>query len=1305
MSASEAGSPIDDLQQRIDGAMLRDRHRLRQTLKRLRGSREAHGKSLERWLRDLEASETICAKRRKRLPRVEFDETLPVCQRREEIAAAIRDHQVVIVCGETGSGKSTQLPKICLDLGRGVAGMIGHTQPRRIAARSIAARIADEMKTSLGTDVGFKVRFTDVTRPETYVKLMTDGVLLAELAHDRFFEQYDTIILDEAHERSLNIDFLIGCLRRLLPKRPELKLIITSATIDAARFAKHFATPRETPPVIEVTGRTYPIEIRHCPIERDEETGDSDWIAAVLDAADELARIDQGDMLVFMPTERDIHEMAKALRAHTLPRDPNRQTQILPLYARLPLKEQHRVFGTSPHRRIVIATNVAESSLTVPGIRYVIDLGTARISRYSARSGTQRLPIEPVSQASADQRAGRCGRIGPGVCVRLYSEQDYATRERFTPPEIRRSNLASVILRMKAHRLGEIERFPFLDPPRRDVIRDGYKTLFEIGALDDRQNLTELGRRLARLPADPRIGRIILAASEENCLNEILIIASALEVQDPRLRPVDHEQAADEAHREFQHEGSDFLTYLKLWDFYHGLKEKLSRSQIRKACQQNFLSYNRMREWLDVHRQLMELADEAGLELHKRSDDEGAIHRAILTGMLTRIAWRKEEYEYTTAGSGKANLWPGSGVFAKRPRWVVSAEIVETNRRYLRTCGRIDPEWVERLAAHLVKRSYSDPEWDEQSASAVAYERVSLAGLPIVARRRVRLGPIDPATARRLLIQHGLVERQWEREPKFLAHNGQVLAEIERLEDKLRRRDLTPNEETLFEFYDRQVPNDVYDGPRLLEWLQREETENPKTLRLNVDDLLRDSKATARKADYPDRAQVASTSVSLEYHFQPGEDLDGVTVAVPLEVLRQLDPLCLGWLVPGMLEQKITALIKSLPKPIRRNLVPAPDSARRALKELRFGDGDLLQQLARVLGRIAGQPIAASAFDVTGLPKELVMNVRVVNDAGETLGTGHDVHQLCRELADQAATQVADLQDSRFSREGITTWDFGELPQSVEVKSRGRAFRAYPMLTDRGESTALGLAETVERAEHETRRGVRRLFVLASRRDLTAQLGWLPKIQEMRLWSASISGFQVDRQLVDLIAERAFLASQPIPRTEDQFRRQLKAGKASIGPAVQDVASLVPEVLGAQQRVRRALQKWKGSRCQYAFDDVRKQLAFLMAPEFLSETPWPWLQQFPRYLRAIEYRLDKLQGGGEARDRSGCEEILRWWRLYREYVDEHPMTEYRIPRLTEFRWLLEEYRVSLFAQPLGTAVRVSAKRLEQHWQSVLDGSA
>jgi ATP-dependent helicase HrpA len=1297
---------LAQLESRIGSTMLADRHRLRRRLESL-GQLHRAGKPVEGSLARLADQITRSVERRRQrasgVPAVRFEHELPILAKREEIAEAIRAHQVVVVSGETGSGKSTQLPKICLEIGRGVEGMIGHTQPRRIAARTIASRLAQELDTPLGRQVGFKIRFTDVTSPETYVKLMTDGMLLAETQGDRFLNQYDTIILDEAHERSLNVDFLIGYLKRLLAKRRELKLIVTSATIDAVRFSRHFRSRRGPAPVIEVSGRNYPVEIRYRPIEPDDEGDEPELERAVLDAVDELLRLDRhGDVLIFMPTERQIHDTAKALRGRFLAVDPGgRSLEILPLYARLPAKQQQRVFEPSRRRRVVIATNVAESSLTVPGIRYVIDPGTARISRYSPRSKTQRLPIEAVSQASADQRAGRCGRVGPGVCIRLYSEQDYDTRDRFTPPEILRSNLAAVILQTKALKLGSVESFPFLDPPKRAAIRDGYATLFELGAIDDRRRLTDVGRRLARMPVDPRIGRMILAADEEGCLAEVLIIAAALEVRDPRERPLEKQGAADAAHAQFAEGDSDFLSYLQLWDFYHRLKEKLSRSQLRKACRQNFLSQNRMREWLDVHRQLLQLAAEAGLKPGARRDDYDAIHRAILAGLLASVALRTETYEYTAAGGNKAYLWPGSGLFSKRPGWIAAAEMVETGKRYLRTCARIDPRWIEPLADHLVKRTYLDPHWDRASGTPIAFEKVTLFGLPVVPRRRVAFGPVDPVHARELFIQHALVEGEVERAPEFLEHNQQLVGEMERLEVKLRRSDMVLGEWSRYEFYDERIPDEVFDVARLEAWLREAGPDRAQALLMTPADVVREPVDEDAVGRFPDSIRVDQNELPLEYRYEPGAADDGITVRVPLSMVHQVQTRSLDWLVPGLLEAKVVALIKSLPKPVRRKLVPAPDTARKIVPQIRFNEGSLLERLAAALSRIAGEPISAGSFDLQKLPDELRMNVRVEGNEGGTLAEGRDLDTVRRELGASISASFAQLDDPQWTRDGLVDWDLDELPESVEVVRDGVLLEGYPALVDNGDSVSLRLMESAARAADATRYGLRRLCFLAARRELETQVKWLPDLEKLRLYAASIPRFPLTRQLAELIADRAFVADQPVPRTKAAFRKTLAAGRKRLVPAVQEVAALAGPLFEQYHRARLAVDEATPAAFQHAVSDAQSQLDDLVVPDFLTATPWQWLTHVPRYFRAVHLRFDKLRSSLD-RDRRHTEEIAARLAAFREHTEQHPETTVPDPELIHYRWMLEEYRVSLFAQELGTSLPVSAKRLDRQWAKIRD---
>jgi ATP-dependent helicase HrpA len=1290
----------------IERAMRADQFRLSRQLRTLREVAKA-GRPFDRLLaklnEQLDRSLKLRDARQAAVPAIRYDDTLPIVARREEIAEAIRENQVVVVSGETGSGKSTQLPKICLELGRGLTGMIGHTQPRRIAARSIAARLAEELAVPLGREVGFKIRFADSTGPQTLVKLMTDGILLAETQGDRFLEQYDTIILDEAHERSLNIDFLIGYLKRLLPKRPDLKVIITSATIDSVRFARHFRSAAGNAPVIEVSGRAYPVEIRYRPLEPTEEGDEPQLEDALLAAVDELARIDTGDILIFMPTERHIHDTAKALRGHRIPRDSTgRATEIVPLYARLPAGEQQKIFQPHSHRRIVIATNVAESSLTVPGIRYVIDPGTARISRYSPRSKTQRLPIEAVSQASADQRKGRCGRVGPGICTRLFSEDDYTTRDRYTPPEILRSNLASVILQTKALKLGAIESFPFLDPPRSAAVSDGYRTLFELGALDERRQLTPLGQRLSRLPVDPRIGRMIVAADEQGCLSEMLVIAAALEIRDPRDRPVEKQEKADQKHAKFLDADSDFLSYLRLWDFYHDLKKSLSRSQLQKACRQNFLSYNRMREWLDIHLQLRQLVAEVGLRPGPRRDEYDAIHRAILTGLLSNIACRNETNEYTAAGGSRFVLWPGSGVFEKKPRWVVAAELVETSRRFLRTVARINPDWIEPLAEHLVKRSHSDPQWHRESGSAVVIERVALFGLPI-AQRHVAFGPVNPTHARQMLIQHGLIEGELDTSAPYFAHNQRMMKEVERLQAKLRRHDLMLGELARFDFYDARLPEDVYDLARLDRWRRDVERTDRRALFMSQEDLLRERVDGSLAAAFPDTMPLERNEMPLDYRFEPGSPHDGVTVTVPVETLHQVDQERLGWLVPGLLEPKVTALIKSLPKPIRRNLVPAPDTARKVVARLRYGQGDLLAALAAELSQIAGQAIPVEAFEVDKLPDELRMNLCVVDSQGTPLAAGRDVKQLRRTLKQETSASLAMIEDPRWSRDGLTEWDLDELPEETAVRRGSLTLKGYPMLVDRGDSVSLHLADTLERAEHETRRALRRLFVIAARRELKTQVDWLPGLNQMAIHAASLRGFDLKQQLAELLAARAFFTDridEPIPRTKAEYEKQLGQGRKRIVPAVQEVTSLVATIFEAHHRARLALEEPAAVQWEYAVADMKAQLVRLLSPDFLAGTPWNWLEHFPRYLRAIPMRLDKIRGGGLARDRELTVDVVNRQEAYLERKRQHDELDIFDPELERYRWMLEEYRVSLFAQHLGTAMPVSGKRLDKQWDRV-----
>jgi len=1293
---------------RIASAMLCDQHWLRKQLASIEKARKAvqtpaskrgrSGRTLsetelrERYESRLQASMERRDVRASCVPAIEYQQDLPIMSHRDEIVTALRDHQVIVVAGETGSGKSTQLPKICLEAGYGIGGMIGHTQPRRIAARSVAARIAEELKSPLGEAVGYKIRFQDSTKANTFIKLMTDGILLAEAAGDRFLEQYEVIILDEAHERSLNIDFLLGMLHGLLQKRPELRLIITSATIDAERFGEHFGTDDADAPVIQVEGRTYPVEVRYRPLE-DEQGGTVNVYQALTNAVHELSG--EGDILAFLPTERDIREAAKRLRADKMVQQ--QKLEVLPLYARLSTDQQNRIFKPGAARRVVLATNVAESSLTVPRIHCVIDAGTARISRFSSRLRMQRLPIESVSRASADQRKGRCGRLGPGICIRLFDEEDFLSRSPFTTPEIRRTNLASVILQAKYLKLGEVDKVPFLDPPRPETVREGYKTLFEIGAVDDHRRLTRIGRTLARLPVDPRIGRMVLAGYDEGCLADVLIIAAALEVQDPRVRPIEKQQAADEHHRQFLDEDSDFLSWLKLWDFLEEKRNELSRGKFQRMCERMFLSPARIREWGEVHRQLRQTAIDTGLKPGKRRDpaDADAIHRSLLTGLLSSVAYLGDEKEYTGAGGNKFVLWPGSGVSRSRPKWIVAAEIVETSRRFGRTVARINSAWLESLGDHLVKHSFVDPHWHRKSQSVMAFENITLFGLPIVARRRTRYGHLDPAAARRLFIEKGLVEQQMDADDAFFRNNAKVREEAETLAAKTRKREFILDEYQLYAFYDERVPEDAYDMASLRRMIKKS-PELRDRLAMSIDDLLGDDDALDRDA-FPPQLDLGSTQLPLDYHFEPGSDNDGVTVTVPKEAFAQLHPEQLEWLVPGLLEEKLVAMIRTLPKSIRRGLVPAPDTAKKVASEMEFGKGAFVTEVAKHFSNHAGERITPEEFRMEKMGSHLRMRVRVVDGDGVEQLEGRDLDELRRNLiaAGEPATGLV-VPDSEWHRDGLTSWDFDEMPREVTVARGGIQVVLYPAIVEFEDgSLGLRLEESLGAADIATRNGVRRLFQSMNRKSVRSQVRNLPRFDRICLWSASLFGRdRLEDQLSQSIVEVGFLDGQKMPRSKADFdARQSEAG-SRIAHGAQAIGSVIPGMMEAYHEAQLALADITGARFRQTHRDISLQLDRMLHPTFLSDTPWPWLSQFTRYLKGIVMRVDKLKHG-QSQNEAAIRELEEYWQRVEE-CDETSATV-DLKELSEFRWMLEEYRVSVFAQSLGTRVKVSPQRLEKQW--------
>ncbi|MDS4068811.1 MAG: ATP-dependent RNA helicase HrpA, partial [Candidatus Competibacter sp.] len=1264
--------------------------------RRLRGLRQRlrEGKPLDRGLEqlaaELEAASARLRERRALLPVPSFDDSLPISAHRAAIAAAIREHPVVVICGETGSGKTTQLPKICLSLGLGAAGLIGHTQPRRIAARSVAARIAAELGTAVGGRVGYQVRFSDRVGPDTVVKLMTDGILLAETQGDRGLDQYEVIILDEAHERSLNIDFLLGYLKRLLPRRPDLKLIITSATIDPDRFSRHF----DGAPIIEVSGRLHPVEVRYRPLPAaDEDERDRDLQQAILDAVDEVWTEGPGDILIFLSGEREIRETAETLRKHHPP-----NTEILPLYARLSAAEQSRVFQPHGRPRIVLATNVAETSLTVPGIRYVIDPGTARISRYSPRSRIQRLPVEKISQASARQRAGRCGRVSAGVCVRLYAEEDFQSRPAFTDPEILRTHLAAVILQMSALNLGRPEDFPFVDPPDSRQISDGFRLLFELRAVDERRRITELGRQVAKLPVDPRLGRMLLAAREEACLREVLVVVAALAIQDPRERPLEKQQAADEKHRRFRDEDSDFLALLRLWDYYHEQARQLSRNQLRNLCRADFLSFVRMREWHDLHQELLGRVTEMGMRLNGDPAPYDSLHRALLAGLLGHLGLKQEENVYLGAHGRNFYLFPGSGLFRKRPRWVMAAELVETARLYARTVARIEPEWVEGLAGHLLKREFAEPHWEKRSAQVTATERVTLYGLPVVAGRRVNYGPLDPALARGIFIRQALVEGEFHCKAPFFQHNRRLLAELAELEVRA-RRDLWADEEAVHRFYDERVPEGVYSGPTFETWRKEVERQNPRLLFLDRAALLAEAGPATDGERFPDHLDLDGLKLPLSYRFTPGAEDDGVTLIVPLAAVNQVDPRRLDWLVPGLRAERMAALLKSLPKALRRNFVPVPNYVQALLEVIESGKAtsvlagegwggggerlprSLVSAMTEHLQRMTGVAIPEDAWNMEAVPRHLRMRFQVVDVDGKVLAVGRDWAALQAQLRGEARSSFAALPTPEFERERLRDWDFGELPEEVSFVRNGIQLRGYPALVAETDgSLALRVLDSPARAEAATRIGLRRLIAWRLGPAFKQLARDLPHFQRMTLHYVGLGTQEALREdVLDAILDRAFLAEPSLPRDRTAFDALLERGKTRLAAARVEVCELADAVLAAYHEVRRSLSDdpiWVE-----AMADVRDQLARLVYPGFLSQTPPEWLPHLPRYLRAITLRLQKLRQAPD-KDRQRRGDIIRLWESCRRQLERNARQEKHDPELIRFRWLVEELRVSQFAQEL-----------------------
>ena len=1362
MGTHDHPAPVRELETRLASLLLHDAREIGERLQRAQ-RRLSRGQPADRLLdqarREIDQATERAEAFRAALPQPRYADDLPIHAERERIIAAIRDHPVLVLCGETGSGKTTQLPKLCLDAGRGRRGLIGHTQPRRIAARSVAARIAEELGSKPGGSVGHKVRFADQTGPDTRIKLMTDGILLAELRQDRDLLAYDTLIIDEAHERSLNIDFLLGYLKQLLPRRPDLHLIITSATLDPERLAGFF----DAAPILEVPGRAWPVELRYRPLQeadgpesvtpsnpnanshdpgppptmkdslsrlrgrigeggqrRDRPSppaplpqagegrmrdfhaysprsehraaqpsvaaGERDLFDGIADAVAECCRAGSGDILVFLPGEREIRDAHKRLR-----REQPAHTEILPLYARLSAAEQSRVFRPHPGRRIVLATNVAETALTVPGIRFVIDSGLARVSRYSWRSRLQRLSLEPVSRASCNQRAGRCGRLGPGICIRLFDEQDFDLRPEHTDPEILRSNLAAVILQMAALGLGDPRHFPFVDPPDARLIRDGYRLLEELHAVDGRGRITPAGRRLAQFPVDPRFAAMIVAGGERGVLVEAVTVAAFLALQDPRERPAEHQQAADEAHRKFQIEGSDFLGILKLWDAWHQTREDLGSSALKRWCRDHFLSFMRMREWQELRTQLLSLARGSGLHRNELPADPESLHKALLAGLISHVGKKTERGDYLGTRNRRFQVHPGSGQAKRRPEWLVGAEIAETTRVFAREVAAIQPDWILEVAPHLLKHHIYEPHFEARTGRVAARDRVTLYGLVVAPQAPVNFARHDPAEARRLFIQHGLVEGQLRSRSKGLAANRATVAEIAEMEARGRRRDLLAEEDRLRAFYAQRLPADIVDGPGFEAWMRKAEKADPKLLQIDRADLLQEPETQLPQGAYPDALEVQGLRLPLSYRFEPGQADDGVTVSIPIAALNGLPDWLGDWLVPGLLEERVVGLLRSLPKGLRRNFVPAPDFAKAALERMPSREGPLLPALTTALETITGTRVPADAWRPEGLERHLILRFRVLDPDGKETASGRDLPTLKGRLGDTAGAHFDRTRPDDITRDGITSWDFGPLPEFVEFDHQGAQLRAYPALADAGDSIELRLEPDADSARRLQQGGLRRLFLLGCRRIVRDLRRQLPEIQTACLHYASLDSCDaLKEQILLAAAERVFLAPAPWPRDPETFEQRLEAGRADLTPTAMELSRLAARILADWHQLRRRLDGDLPLSWIEPAQDIRDQLEHLVPADFLLITPETILPELPRYLQAIDRRLQRLDQAPD-KDRRLRVDIEPMWDEAKRLLAARPEDE----RVIRFRYRVEELRVSVFAQELGTKEKVSIQRLSR----------
>ena len=1285
---SEAAISVSDLISRTNNCLLKDQFRLRRRLHNCKSlADEAKLTQLQRIAADIARSESLCAARLQGLPKVTYPPQLPVSEKKDDIKAAIAAHQVVIIAGETGSGKTTQIPKICLELGRGVAGMIGHTQPRRLAARSVCDRIAEELQCQVGNQVGYKIRFGDHTNDNTFVKLMTDGILLAEIQQDRFLNQYDTLIIDEAHERSLNIDFLLGYLKQLLPKRPDLKLIITSATIDPQRFSKHFFNA----PVIEVSGRTYPVETRYRAVSEQDDK-DADQLQGIFDAVEELYREPPGDILIFLNGEREIRDTADALEKLKLP-----HTEVLPLYARLSAAEQNRIFQSHAGRRIVLATNVAETSLTVPGIRYVIDPGTARLSRYSYRSKVQQLPIEAISQASANQRKGRCGRVAAGICIRLYSEEDFNSRPEFTDPEILRTNLASVIMQMLALGLGDIAAFPFLQRPDSRFVNDGIKLLEELGAIPAQRGkgglkLTELGRKLARLPIDPRLARMVLFAAENGGLNELLVLSAALSIQDPRERPLDKQQKADQYHARFADPDSDFASWLKLWQYLQEQQDALSNNQFRRLCRQEFLNYLRVREWQDLNTQLTQLMQEQGYKLNPQPAGYQVIHQAVLSGLLGQIGFKDSDADYLGPRQTRFFVFPGSHLFKRKPKWVAAAEWVETSKLYARTLAKIEPEWIEPLAQHLVTRSYSEPHWEKKRGAVIAYEQVSLYGLVIVPKRAVLYSKIDPAVSHNIFVREALVNQELGSNETFLQHNQRLIDDVTALEEKSRRRDILVDEDTLATFYSERVPQWANNRIDFAKWWKQKRSEDKTYLNFDPNSLLSRDASDITADKFPEQWRQGNLTLPLEYHFAPGEIDDGVSLIIPVALLNQIEDQGFDWLIPALRHELLVALIKALPKQYRRNFVPAPNYADALMQTISPQDGKLLDAVSNRLKRMSGVTIPEDAWELSSVPVHLKMNFKVVNDSGKVLQQSRSLSILKQGLQGEVQQSLSQVAEQGIEQEQLTQWSFGSLPREYVKLQAGYEIKAFPALVDERDSVAIRLLDNPQEALASTKTGLRRLLLLNIPSPVKYLQESLPNKAKLGLY---FNPFGRVLELIDdcIAAGIDSLVEQAgLPDDERSFAMLREQVRAELGDTVVSIALKVEQILTLCHDIQKRLKGRVDLAHVQSQGDVKQQLNELIFKGFVSAHGAAKLDDLIRYLQAMQKRLEKLAVDPQ-RDRLLMLEYQKAFDAYHNLLGKFAGSKVLPAPVQEIYWMLQELKVSLHAQQLGTPYPISVKRV------------